>query len=138
MTQDNDEPTFEVQVIDYGSPMTVLAPQFHPGDLTDDEREVYGALREAGKGHYTGAFTVNEIAESHFEEGETVTLAEAVRRYHAAANEAVEAFREFQSNVVESLAPIISDLAEACQPLVEARREMAESFAENVSTDSDR
>lgn len=108
------EPTFRVE---RGDELLLLVPQFQPSDLSDDEREVYDALRDAGAGHHAGAIGVNELAESRFEGGETVGLLEVVDRYMAAANEFAEQLSDVFVDIWESLAPVMRDIAEAMQPI---------------------
>lgn len=89
MTSNDDEtePTFHVE---RGDELLLLVPQFHPSSLSDDEREVYDGLREAGAGRFTGAIAVNELAESKFGPGEEVTLRETGRRYMVVVSEALD------------------------------------------------
>ena len=125
MKMTDTEPTFRVET---EQDRKILVPQFQPGDLSDEQREVYDGLREAGPGHHAGAIAVTKIAAAQFKAGETVTLEETVRRYTFGASEAAEALRAFQADLEAALAPVANDLAEACQPLVEWRQDVAEAW----------
>ena len=116
---ENNDPTFQVQRIEtsHGA-MTALVPQFQAGDLSDDERADYDALRDVGVGHHSGAIAVAEIAESYFEAGETVTLADVEERYEKAISEVKEEFEELAS-VAQTFTSVMDDLAEAARPLAE-------------------
>lgn len=114
---ENNEPEFEVQRIETRhDTLIALVPKFTASDLSDEQRAVYDALRDAGAGHHSGAITVNEIAESKFKEGETVTLGEVLERYEQAIDEVKETFEQLAESIdtaLGKLTPIMGDLAQS-------------------------
>ena len=120
-----EEPTFVVQRIETSEGhMVALVPQFQPSDLSTDEREVYDTLRDAGAGHHPGAIAVNELAESRFEDGETVTLLAVVGRYGDTIHDTYEQSVAVLVDFARQLAPAVQDMAEAMQPLAELGERM--------------
>lgn len=100
----SDEMVFAVKEMDTTHGNTLyFEPQFEMGDINDEQKELYRALRKTGAAHYSGVFTVNRVVVTHFEAGETLTADEILGRFKDGIEERRDAVVTATNDLMDTL-----------------------------------